>query len=378
MCLEENKHRDATSTRPAPTKKKDETIITNENSSALTNKDSNDDGTWLNPTCYCDSYHPIVQKVAHEILDRCSRRGLSPLLRTTDYEYHSNYVSPQQVSSEQHRVMVRECAIMAFHFAQNSIRYCVGIYHHKASETIRLGYGSCSNKANVLVALLRAMNIPAGYGMCQVDAREYFLWPTAEFEQSSVFAAYKRQYFGEFSTRSRHFYAWLRFPTEEDLNPVTTWLCCDPSDDLPLSYGGQHAIRCLRPVRFDGRANATLHLNPAHVPQPSTYPGTTILASIDDYLRRQRKNQFIDSPAIQLKYIRIRCINWSMEYIRNYGQAVVTSSLLSPNQQVQLCLFYTLSKLLLWVLHHLLLLILFGVGIVLCLKEILVRLSRIL
>merc|ERR1711862_224032 len=98
----------------------------------------------------------------------------------------------------------------AFLYVQNSIIYNVGIYNHMASDTIRFGYGSCSNKANVLVALLRAMNIPAGYGMCQVDATDYFLWPTPEFETSSAFTECKRNYFGSFNPRSHHFYAWVQ------------------------------------------------------------------------------------------------------------------------------------------------------------------------
>ena len=38
----------------------------------------------------------------------------------------------------------------------------VGLYSDTSSETLQRGYGSCSNKANVLVAILRALNIPAG------------------------------------------------------------------------------------------------------------------------------------------------------------------------------------------------------------------------
>jgi len=44
----------------------------------------------------------------------------------------------------------------------------VGIYSDKSSDTLRRGYGSCSNKANVLVSILRALQVPAGWACCSV------------------------------------------------------------------------------------------------------------------------------------------------------------------------------------------------------------------
>ena len=62
-------------------------------------------------------------------------------------------------------------AAIAFLRTQNAVLYRVGIFNDTGSETLQKGYGSCSNEANVLVALLRAMRIPAGFGELQVHGK---------------------------------------------------------------------------------------------------------------------------------------------------------------------------------------------------------------
>lgn len=50
----------------------------------------------------------------------------------------------------------------------SSIPYRFDFWSVKASETLDKGYGMCTNKANLQIALLRANEIPAAYGVMKI------------------------------------------------------------------------------------------------------------------------------------------------------------------------------------------------------------------
>lgn len=88
---------------------------------------------FLRPTKYCDTAHPDVIAKASELT----------------------------------RSDARETAIATWCFVSH-IPYRFDYWSTKASETLDKGYGMCTNKANLQIALLRATGIPAGYGQMKI------------------------------------------------------------------------------------------------------------------------------------------------------------------------------------------------------------------
>jgi len=67
----------------------------------------------------------------------------------------------------------REATVRIFYFVRDQIRFAYPSLG-KASGTLRLGYGTCSSKANVQVALLRSIGIPARFRLQLTEARLLF------------------------------------------------------------------------------------------------------------------------------------------------------------------------------------------------------------
>ncbi len=68
----------------------------------------------------------------------------------------------------------REAAVRLYRFVRDEIPYAFGPWGIRASQTLAHGTGTCTNKANLLVALLRAAGIGAAYGVLRVDTQHYF------------------------------------------------------------------------------------------------------------------------------------------------------------------------------------------------------------
>jgi transglutaminase-like putative cysteine protease len=97
---------------------------------------------FLQETKYCDYSHPLIQSTANKLL----RSDLS--------------------EEEQARTL--------FNYVRDNVLYQFGKWGKKASTVLKEGKGMCTNSANLLVALLRADQIPAGYGIMRVSGPEYF------------------------------------------------------------------------------------------------------------------------------------------------------------------------------------------------------------
>lgn len=173
---------------------------------------------YLAATTYCDHTHPFVQRKARELT-----RGLE---------------TPE------------ERAIAIFYWVRDEIHYRLGFWNRTASETLVEGEGTCTNKANLLVALTRAVGIPAGYGVMDV-AGQHYLGP-------GMLPFFARRV----AQRSRHYYAVVH---------LGCWVKVDPSDDralvervAPLTWADDDA-QVYRVVEWDGRRDATLNLRPEHI-----------------------------------------------------------------------------------------------------------------
>lgn len=67
----------------------------------------------------------------------------------------------------------RETAVRIFYFVREELKFAYPSLG-KASDTLRRGYGTCSSKANVQVALLRSIGIPARFRLQLTEARLLF------------------------------------------------------------------------------------------------------------------------------------------------------------------------------------------------------------
>jgi transglutaminase-like putative cysteine protease len=188
---------------------------------------------WLASTRYCDSEHPTIRKAAR---DTC-RAAVSE----------------------------RAAAVELFRFVRDRVLYTFGPWGIPASTTLALREGTCTNKNNLLVALLRSVGIPAGYGVLQVNAQEYF---------GSIAP---RVFKPLASAHSVHVYAAVRLEGR--------WIKCDASTDWQMAEKTAHFCQQTQLVEWDGTANALDALDPAHV-----YTDLGVRVSVDDLLDKPARN----------------------------------------------------------------------------------------
>ena len=168
---------------------------------------------FLKQTAYCDSNSPAIEKTA--------------VFLTKDY-------------SDQ-----RQKAVALFSYVRDSVLYTFDYWNIKASETLEKKTGMCTNKNNLLIALLRAINIPAGYGILKVKGKEYFgplMLPTFKklVSESSV-----------------HIYSLVNFDNK--------WIKCDVSPDKEISKKTSHLSPTSRLIEWNGIDDAMEYFNPKHI-----------------------------------------------------------------------------------------------------------------
>lgn len=133
----------------------------------------------------------------------------------------------------------------------------------KASETLRKGWGMCSGKTNLLVAMLRSVEIPARYRILKIKS-EGTLWKWIAKQNDEL-----ARLMGEPSPEQDHMVADVY---------LDDWEIYDPSRDLAFEEG----LRRLG-IPLERKPLADAGGNPQGV----------ILASIDEWARdRQRARRF--------------------------------------------------------------------------------------
>jgi transglutaminase-like putative cysteine protease len=152
-------------------------------------------------------------------------------------------------------------AVAAFDFVRDHVRYAFEPWGTTASDTLAHRQGTCTNKANLLIALLRAAGIPAAYGVMRVNAREYFGAIGPPFLTRHA------------SPESVHVYAAAYVGGR--------WVRCDPSTDAELADRTSHFCRQTRLIRWNGRDDAMDFLDPRHI-----YCDLGLYADIDELLAR--------------------------------------------------------------------------------------------
>ena len=177
----------------------------------------------------------------------------------------------------------KDKAITLFYYVRDSILYRVGHWNRKATETLVERKGVCTSKSNLLVALLRSLNIPSGYGVMEVRGDEYFGPIVPDFLKDKI------------SKKSVHVYACVY------LNNV--WIKCDPSDDKKLSISTSHLNPQSKLVDWDGESDAMLNLNPGHILKDNSP-----LADIDYLISKKSRNS---------NYFVVKAGNLYIDFLRN-------------------------------------------------------------
>jgi len=131
-----------------------------------------------------------------------------------------------------------------------------------ASETLSKGWGMCSGKANLLVALLRSVGIPARYRVYRIRA-EVNLWIEVTAERALA------QRMGAAPNQQDHVdcQVWLG-----------KWHPCDPARDTPLERG----MKALG-----------LPLEREIIPDASGRIHYTILANFDDWAKQRQSRRMV-------------------------------------------------------------------------------------
>lgn len=137
---------------------------------------------FLAPTRYCNFNNPIILKTAFKITKNCKTE--------------------------------REKITKLFSWVKEKIKFKFDHWNITALETLKKKTGMCTNKSNLLVAFLRAINIPAGFGRLKIM--------TSQFYGTLMCPVFKKLV----SPQSTHIYVGIFFEGR--------WLRCDPSVDKEL------------------------------------------------------------------------------------------------------------------------------------------------
>ena len=162
------------------------------------------------------------------------------------------------------------------------VHYRVGLWSRKASETLAERSGSCTNNANLFVALLRASHIPAAYVVLRVKGQEFFGPVTPPTLKKRI------------SEKALHIY------TQVYLN--AKWIKCDPSTDVSLSQKTSYFNPQSNLVDWNGEHDALLNLNPSHILEERN-----LLSNIDEIISKKphtAKGIVIEVANLYIKFLR--------------------------------------------------------------------------
>lgn len=170
-------------------------------------------------------------------------------------------------------------AVAIFYWVRDKVLYRVGDWQKRASETLNVREGTCTNAANLFVAMCRAVGIPSGYGVLRVKGKSYF---------GPVMPPLFRRFMNE---ESVHIYA-IVF-----LNG--SWIQVDPSDDYDFCRATGHFNPTAQLVDWDGRNDAMLQIDPVDIlsaswPQPD----------IDEWMAKSPKNGKGSRALLASTYVR--------------------------------------------------------------------------
>ncbi len=158
----------------------------------------------------------------------------------------------------------RDAAVALFYWVRDEIAYTMGDWNWRASQTLTLRRGTCSNKANLMVAMARALGIPAGFHVQFVTTPSYFSGGFIPLVQRVV------------RDKAIHVYVTLFLNGR--------WVKCDPADDKALSDAIEAIVPHARAFDFDGEHDVVIPFAPG-----SVLSDRGPLADIDAELSREAR-----------------------------------------------------------------------------------------
>jgi hypothetical protein len=173
----------------------------------------------------------------------------------------------------------RAAAVRLFRFVRDEILYAFGPWNIPASAVLARRNGTCANKNNLLIALLRGAGIPAGYGILRVNAQEYF---------GSIAPPFFKHLASPFST---HIYAAALLDGR--------WVKCDASTDRQIAEKTARFCAQTRLLDWDGASDTLDFLDPDHI-----YADLGLRASVDDLLDKPPRNSTPATVTLLNDYIR--------------------------------------------------------------------------
>lgn len=177
-----------------------------------------------------------------------------------------------------------EKVIYLFNYIKDNFKYSFGDWNLKASEVIDKKIGMCTTKSNLLVACLRSLNIPAGFVIMRINARDIFeKFTKINFLKNRI------------STNSIHMYVKLFLNNK--------WISIDPSLDNSLLRGlinfGYYKSSL---DKWDGKSDYINFISPEYI-----IKDLGLFSNINEYHERKRNtanNIFIFFSNLIMNYYR--------------------------------------------------------------------------
>jgi len=182
----------------------------------------------------------------------------------------------------------REKAVAIFYWVRDEIYYRVGLWNQKASKTLEEKKGTCTNSANLFIALCRSVGIPAGYYVLRVKGQQYFGPIVPKLLKKTI------------SKESVHIHAGVYLNNK--------WVKCDPSDDFEISQKTSHLNPQSKLIEWDGKKDAVLNLEHEHIIKEEGP-----LANIDNKISKKPKTA---------KGIIIKIANYYIDFLRESGHNI--------------------------------------------------------
>jgi transglutaminase-like putative cysteine protease len=180
----------------------------------------------------------------------------------------------------------KEKAKALFHWVKDKIKFEFGYWGIKASDVLQKKRGMCTNKANLLIALLRAIKIPAGYGILKVNIKKFYRELMCPSFEKLV------------SPETVHIYVGIYLDKK--------WLRCDPSGDKEIAEALKKKAPFIKMTGFDINKKNMKNIK-------------GVLTKKEFFPNIDRN---LDKPPVHAKGMTIKILNFYLEFLREKKQTL--------------------------------------------------------